>query len=81
MGHRIDNDVDPDPICGKPILEWISGIVYPLPCITQVAVARYKSKEPALFVLNSHVVRNDAPFFMGYTTTQPPSPVRIPPTD
>ena len=76
MGHRIDNDVDPHSICSKPILERIARIVYPFPRISEVAVTRDERKQPALFVLYTHIVRNNAAFLMSYTATQPRTDAR-----
>jgi hypothetical protein len=63
VAHRVDHHVDSDLVSRQSILHRIGRIVNPFPRIAEVAVARDKRNEAAVFVFNAHVVRNDAAFF------------------
>ena len=63
MAHRVDDDIDADFVSRQSILHRVTRIVNPLPRVSYVAVIGNESNKAAIFVFNTHVVRNDAAFF------------------
>src|SRR5687767_16001598 len=58
VGHCVNNDVDAYSIGGQPILDGVTPVVYPFPCVTQVAVTGDEREELAVLVLYAHIVRD-----------------------
>ena len=50
MGHRIDDEVHSKAIGSKAILQWIIGLLDPLPRVAVVLIARYEDDDPLVLI-------------------------------